>query len=398
MTRLLGTLQGIKVVDLTRVLGGPYCTQILADHGAEVIKVEPPLGDETRAWGPPFVADEMSAYYMGINRNKQSIVVDLSSPEGIEILDKLLADADILIENFKTGTLKKWGIDYEEVLSKKYPKLIHCAVTGFGASGPLGGLPGYDAVIQAMAGLMSVNGNEESGPLRLGIPSVDMVTGLNATIGILLALHERQISGKGQSVDIALYDCGVSFLFPHIPNYLFSGKLPKRTGNAHPNITPYDSYATKTDPIFLTVGNNIQFTKLCQFIGAEQLIKDERFVDNNARCAHRAELRTELELRFKQYDCADLADQLMNIGVPCGAVNNVEAVIKHPHTQHRKMIVKMSENYQGIGSPIKLSRTPASYRVTPPTKGQDTKTVLTALGIDEVTQQKLIDAGIIIAK
>ncbi len=285
-----GALDGLKVIDLSRVLGGPYCSQALADHGAEVIKLEPLSGDETRGWGPPFEGDDAS-YFRGVNRNKQGIAVDLSRPEGIGLLMQLLEDADVLIENFKPGTLKRWGIDYADVLSQRFPGLIHCAISGFGGDGPLGGLPGYDAVIQAMAGLMSVNGEADGGPLRIGLPIVDMVTGLNALAGVLLALNERHRSGLGQSLDITLYDCGVSLLHPHVPNYLAAGKVPQRTGNAHPNIAPYDSYRTASEPIFLAVGNDRQFARLCEQLGAGDLPQDPRFIDNGARSVHREALK-----------------------------------------------------------------------------------------------------------
>ena len=231
MSAVDGALHGLKVIDLSRVLGGPYCTQALADHGAQVIKLEPPVGDETRTWGPPFDESDTAWYFNGVNRNKLGISVDLSCDEGRAVLWQLLEDADVLVENFKPGTLARWGMDFERDLHPRFPRLIHCAVSGFGPDGPLGGLPGYDAAIQAMAGLMSVNGERNGGPMRVGLPIVDMVTGLNALAGILLALAEREKSGRGQSIDIALYDCGVSLLHPHLPNYFGSGKVPQRSGN-----------------------------------------------------------------------------------------------------------------------------------------------------------------------
>jgi len=393
MTEAVGALRGLKVIDLSRVLGGPYCTQALADHGAIVIKLEPPAGDETRGWGPPFEGDTAS-YFVGVNRNKQGIAVDLARAEGREILWQLLEDADVLVENFKPGTLERWGMDYEAVLRQRFPKLIHCAISGFGADGPLGGLPGYDAVIQAMAGLMSVNGEADGGPLRIGLPIVDMVTGLNAVAGILLALHERAASGLGQSIDIALYDCGISLLHPHLPNYFGSGQAAVRSGNAHPNIAPYDSYRTATEAIFLAVGNDKQFAKLCTYLGAPELAADPRFLDNRSRCLHRPELKAALEARLLEHACAPLAETLIRQGVPCGPVQDVAVVVAHPHTLHRKMVVEIGA-YRGIGSPIKLSRTPASYRCGPPVLGGDTYQVLTELGIDAATQQKLIAAGIV---
>lgn len=393
MTKAVGALHGLKVIDLSRVLGGPYCTQALADHGATVIKLEPPTGDETRGWGPPFEG-ETASYFVGVNRNKQGIAVDLACDEGREILWKLLEDADVLVENFKPGTLERWGMAYDSVLRQRFPKLIHCAISGFGPDGPLGGLPGYDAVIQAMAGLMSVNGEADDGPLRIGLPIVDMVTGLNALAGILLALADRAASGQGQSIDIALYDCGVSLLHPHLPNYFGSGKSPVRSGNAHPNIAPYDSYRTATEAIFLAVGNDKQFAKLCGYLGVPELAGDPRFLDNRSRCLHRPELKMALEARLAEHACAPLAEKLIRLGVPCGPVQGVDVVVKHPHTLHREMVVEIGA-YRGIGSPIKLSRTPATYRSRPPALGGDTHAVLTALGIDTVTQQKLIDSGVV---
>ena len=388
-----GALDGLKVIDLSRVLGGPYCSQALADHGADVIKLEPLSGDETRGWGPPFEGADAS-YYRGVNRNKQGMAVDLSRPEGFDLLMGLLEGADVLIENFKPGTLKRWGIDFNEVLSERFPGLIHCAISGFGADGPLGGLPGYDAVIQAMAGLMSVNGEADSGALRIGLPIVDMVTGLNALAGVLLALNERHRSGLGQSLDITLYDCGVSLLHPHVPNYLAAGKTPQRTGNAHPNIAPYDSYTTGTEPIFLAVGNDRQFAKLCEQLGAGEMLDDPRFVNNGARSVNREALKRVLQQHMSTHDGAVLAQQLIGAGVPCGAIATIDTVVAHPHTQHRGLLVDIGD-YRGIGSPVKLSRTPATYRSPPPTLGQDTRAVLEDLGLDAEQIERLYAAGIV---
>lgn len=394
MTAVNGALHGLKVIDLSRVLGGPYCTQALADHGAQVIKLEPPVGDETRTWGPPFDESDTAWYFNGVNRNKLGISVDLSCDEGRAVLWQLLEGADVLVENFKPGTLARWGMDFEHDLQPRFPRLIHCAVSGFGPDGPLGGLPGYDAAIQAMAGLMSVNGERDGGPMRVGLPIVDMVTGLNALAGILLALAEREKSGLGQSIDIALYDCGVSLLHPHLPNYFGSGKVPQRSGNAHPNIAPYDSYQTGTAPIFLAVGNDRQFAKLCAHIGAPGLAEDARFVDNRRRCAHRPELKQALEAQLARFDCEALAHDLIHSGVPCGPVFSVDVVARHPHTLHRKMVVEL-DDYRGMGSPIKLSRTPATYRSAPPVLGADTDDVLASLGIDAPTRQRLFEAGVL---
>lgn len=373
-----GALQGIRVVDLSRILGGPYCGQILGDHGADVLKIEPPQGDDTRTWGPPFVehqGEQVASYYLGINRNKRVMRLDLATPAGREALLALLAQADVLIENFKTGTLETWGLG-QDTLAARFPRLVHCRVSGFGADGPLGGLPGYDAALQAMAGLMSVNGMPEDrggGPLRVGLPVVDMVTGLNAALGVLMALQERERSGRGQFVESALYDCGLSLLHPHGANWFADGRVPKLTGNAHPNIYPYDTVATATAPIFLAVGNDKQFRLLCQHLGAPTLADDARYATAGARSVHRAELKPELERLMAAHDGATLAQALIQAGVPCAPVLDVPAALQHPHTAHRGMVVQMDTawpgGYRGIASPIKLGRTPATYRLAPLTPG-----------------------------
>jgi crotonobetainyl-CoA:carnitine CoA-transferase CaiB-like acyl-CoA transferase len=367
-----GALDGLKVIDLSRVLAGPYCTQMLADHGADVLKIEPPQGDETRGWGPPFDAHGTASYFLGLNRNKRGMTMDLAQPAQREALLALLADADVLVENFKTGTMEKWGLGFD-TLSARFPRLVHCRVSGFGADGPKGGLPGYDAAIQAMVGLMSINGETDAqggAPVRMGVPVVDIVTGLNAALGILLALKERERSGKGQFVEAALYDCGLSLLHPHSANHLLDPRIvPGRSGNAHPNICPYDTFATGSTPIFLAVGNDGQFGKLCELIGAPELASDPRFVTNPQRNAHRDELKHLLEAKLTQFDCEPLADRLVRAGVPCAPIHDVPAALADPHTKHRGMVVEIGEGYRGVASPIKLSRTPATYRVEPPAKG-----------------------------
>lgn len=363
-----GALDGICVVDLTRVLGGPYCTQMLGDHGADILKIEPPGGDETRTWGPPF-QNGLSSYFLGVNRNKRSVVLDLTQPDGRDKLLKLLVDADVMVENFKPGTLEKWGLGYKEVLAAQFPRLIHCCISGFGADGPLGGLPGYDAAIQAACGLMSINGDPAGEPTRIGVPVVDLVTGLNATIGILLALQERARSGNGQSIDITLYDSAISVLHPYTSNYLYSGRVPRRSGNAHPNISPYDSYNTRTTPIFLAVGNDQQFEKLVVLLDHAGLAQDPRFKTNPDRIRARHELKIELEKLLAQWSCDELAEKLVRNGVPCGPVRTVDQVLAHPHTAHRGMLVEI-DDYRGTGAPIKMSRNRPSYRLKPPQLGE----------------------------
>jgi len=388
-----GALCGLKVLDLSRVLGGPYCTQILSDHGADVIKVEPPGGDETRTWGPPFV-DRTASYFIGVNRNKRDIALDLSRAEGREIVLRLLSEADVLVENFKTGTMERWGLGYEEVLRSRFPRLIHCRVSGFGADGPLGGAPGYDAVAQAMSGLMSVNGDPASGPTRIGIPIVDMASGLNAVIGILLALNERQRSGQGQFIDICLYDTAVGLLHPHAANWFVNGQMPRLVGSGHPNVVPYDKFKTRSGEIFLGIGNDGQFRKFCEFIGAPELAADPRYASNGERNHNRDSLRASIEALLAGRDAATLCEALLKAGVPAGPVNSLPEVLEHPHTRHRQMVVELGAGQRGLGVPIKLSRTPGQAQAPAPAIGQHTFEVLRALGYAEAEIGALIVAGV----
>lgn len=391
--RSAGALAGLKVIDLSRVLGGPFCSQMLGDHGADVIKVEPPQGDETRGWGPPFLGDG-SSYYIGVNRNKRGMALDLSKPEGRDVLFRLLETADVLLENFKTGTLERWGMGYENVLKQKFPRLIHCRVSGFGADGPLGGHPGYDAAIQGMSGLMSLNGEAGGEPLRIGVPVVDMATGLNATIAILMALQERARSGQGQFVEATLYDSAVALLHPYAANWFLSGKAPQRTGNAHPNVAPYDQFRTKTKRIFLAVGNNRQFARFCAEIKRPDLAEDPRFRENRDRATNRSELRQEIEAALATLDGEALTMRLLDRGVPCGVVQDLPDALNHPHTKHRDMIYERGD-YRGIGNPVKLSRTPAGLRRTPPKFGEANRDVLRESGFADAEIDRLIKSGIV---
>jgi len=388
-----GALAGIKVIDLTRVLGGPLCTQILGDHGADVIKIEPPQGDETRGWGPPFRGDTAS-YFIGVNRNKRAAAIDLSRPEGREVLLRLLKTADVLVENFKTGTLERWGIGYEQVLRDRFPRLIHCRISGFGADGPLGGRPGYDAVVQAMGGLMSINGEPDGAPLRVGTPVVDLGSALNATIAILLALQERNRSGRGQFVEATLYDTAITLLYPYTANWLLSHQPPKRTGNAHPNVSPYDQFPTKTKRIFLGVGNDRQFSRLCEEIGRPDLRDNPLFRSNADRLTNRAALRRELEVAVADLDGEVVALRLLEKGIPCGPVLEVPDVLQHPHTQHREMVTSLGD-YSGIGNPVKLSRTPATVRRPPPDFGSSNREILAEAGYSPAEIDALIASDVV---
>lgn len=388
-----GALKGLKVVDLSRVLGGPYCGQMLGDHGADVIKVEPPAGDETRGWGPPFL-EGTASYFLGLNRNKRAMALDLTKPEGREVLFRLLADADVLLENFKTGTLEKWGLGYDEVLAPRFPRLIHCRVSGFGADGPLGGLPGYDAILQAMGGIMSVNGTPESGPTRVGLPVVDMVAGLNATLAVMLALRNREETGQGQFVESSLFDAALSLLHPHAANYVLNGKTPRLTGNDHPNISPYSAYATATRPVYLAVGNDRQFQRLCAILDAPEIAEDPRFASNGDRVTNREDLREALEAAMADKDGGPLAQALIEGGVPAGPVLDVAEALNQPHARHRGMRVEIGD-YQGLGAPAKLGRTPANFRRPPPAFGEHTAEILAEAGYSEAEIEALLAAGVV---
>ncbi len=392
---MTSALTGFRVIDLTRVLGGPYCTQILGDHGAEIIKVEPPQGDETRDWGPPFAGDYAS-YFAGVNRNKRSIALDLSREQGRAVVMRLLEGADAMVENFKTGTLEKWGMGYEQCLKARYPRLIHLRVSGFGADGPLGGYPGYDAVVQACAGLISINGSPACGPVRVGTPLVDLGAGLIAVNGILMAALERERSGLGQSIEVTLYDSAISLLHPHAANWFMSGETPTPAGDSHPNISPYDQFATASCRIFLAIGNDRQFRRLCGELGRPGMADDERFKDNAKRIANRAALTAELEDLFADRDGEALCARLLEIGLPAGPVLDVAAVMSHPHTRHREMVVEMADGYRGTGIPIKFARTPGAARRPPPAFGEHGDEILAEAGFSEDEIASLAAAGILL--
>ena len=389
----MGALDGVRVIDLTRVLGGPFCTQWLGDHGAEVIKVEPPQGDEVRHWGPPFDEEVGAAsYFLGINRNKRGMALDLGTEKGREVLLRLLETADVLIENFKPGGMEKWGLGYD-TLGGRFPRLIHCRISGFGADGPLGGLPGYDAVIQAQAGLMSVNGVAGGQPTRLGVPIVDIATGMSAGFGIAMALYERERSGRGQFIDATLYDTAVSVLFPHYANYFLSGRHPAITGNNHPNLSPYDVYPTRTCDVFIAGGNQGQFRRICEVLGVPEAVDDPRFDSNGSRLSHQRELRELFEPLMKRWDGEELAKALMAAGAPAGAVLETHEVVTAPHTIHREMTVEI-DGFRTTGNPIKMSRTPpAPTRRKPPRFGEETRAVLAEIGYSEDEIEAMLASG-----
>jgi crotonobetainyl-CoA:carnitine CoA-transferase CaiB-like acyl-CoA transferase len=388
-----GSLQGLRVLDLSRVLAGPLCTQMLADHGAEVIKVEPPAGDDTRTWGPPFVSDTMSSYYGAVNRNKANLCLDLRTTEGQRVLGDLIADADVLVENFKAGTLAKWGYP-DELLRQNHPELIQCRITGFGTDGPMGAMPGYDAVVQAYSGLMSINGESDGPALRVGVPVVDMVTGIYAFSGILLALNERQRTGLGQLVDCTLIDTAISLLHPHSAAHLADGRVPQRTGSAHPSIAPYETFDAVDGQIFIGAGNDRQFGHLTSLLGVPAVAEDPRFTTNADRVRNVNELRPLLAEKIAALHRRPLAEALLARGVPASAVHDVGEALRDPHVLHRQMVID-HDGYRSAGVPINLSRTPGSVRTPPHDKGADTRTILASLGYSPQRIEELLDADII---
>jgi formyl-CoA transferase len=390
-----GALAGLKVIDLTRVLGGPFATQLLSDHGADVIKLEPPQGDEVRDWGPPF-NDGDASYFIGINRNKRSVGLDLAKPEGREVLLKLLPGADVLIENFKPGAMEGWGIGYD-VLKRKFPKLIYCKISGFGAEGPLGGFPGYDAIVGAMAGHYSVNGSPESGPMRIGLPVVDISTGLYSVIAILMAIYERARSGEGQFIDMALYDSAMSLMHPHFANYFLSGKVPGLTGNTHGNLAPYGMFKTRTCRVMIGAGNNRAFKRVCEELGVPELADDPRFKTNGDRIVNREALNAIISDKLATVDGMEFALKLLKAGLPCGPVLDTGQVLSHPHAAARGMVVQHGW-YKGTGTPIKLSRTPGGVKSPPPRFSQHTREVLKEHGFDDAAIEKLLAAGVLVEK
>lgn len=388
-------LAGLRVLDLSRVLAGPLCAQMLADHGASVIKVEPPDGDEARRFGPPLDERGEVAYFGALNRGKRSIAVDLSLPAGRAVLERLLVNADVLVENFLPGTMEKWGLGYETTLAGRHPRLIYCSVSGFGADGPLGGLPGYDAVLQAICGLMSVNGTPDSGALRLGVPVVDYLTGYNALSGVLLALAARERSGFGQRVEATLFDTGLALLIPHASNWFYSGRIPQRMGSSHPNIAPYDRYPTADGEIFLGVVNNGQFKRFCECVARPDLALDPRFADGSMRLEHRDALRTEIERALLGFEVDPLCRDLMHRGVPAGPVNDVAQALSQAHATHRAMVVD-EHGRRSLGVPVKLSATPGRAGSLPPRLSEHASAILAELGFDTGAAEALLVQGAVV--
>ncbi|MEB3102911.1 CaiB/BaiF CoA transferase family protein [Ferviditalea candida] len=383
---MAGALDGIRVLELSRVLSGPFCSMILGDLGAEVIKVEgTQTKDDTRFWGPPFKNNE-SAYYLCTNRNKRAISVNLKSPCGKEVIEKLIVQSDIVIENFKTGTLERFGLGYE-AMKRLNPRIILASITGFGSNGPYKDLPGYDYIIQAMGGLMSITGDERSGPLKVGVAIVDIMTGLYTAIGILAALQERNQSGEGQHLDMALFDSAVSSLINTASNYLMTGEIPQRLGNQHPNIVPYQVFTAQDRDMVVAVGNDRQFVRFAEAIGMPELSNNEKFRTNADRLHNKNELVRIISERLKQKTAEEWSRILRIADVPNGPINDMKSLFDDPQTAAREMLFEMEHPTAGsirmAGSPLKLSKTPVSMRRHPPLYSEHTREVLSELGYAE---------------
>ncbi len=407
----MGALSHLRVLDLSRVLAGPWASQILADLGAEVIKIEKPdTGDDTRSWGPPWVnapewgdQERQSAYFAGANRNKQSVAIDLGHPRGQELVRALAAQCDVVVENFKVGGLKQYGLDYES-LREINPRIVYCSITGFGQTGPYSHRPGYDFLVQGMGGLMSITGRPDGepgeGPLKVGVALTDIMTGLYATVGILASLAHREKSGRGQYVDAALLDVQIACLANQAMNFLASGSQPPRLGNGHPNIVPYQDFATADGHIIITVGNEGQFARLCTVLGQPAWSQDSRFASNSARLAHRSELIPLIQAVLGTRTTQHWLERLESGGVPCGPINTLKDVFADPHVIDRGMKVELGSTdgrrVSVVASPIRLSDTPVEYRSAPPDLGSSTAAVLKALlNIDEAQVERLAQEGVV---
>ena len=404
---MTGPLSGLRLFDLTRILAGPTCTQILGDLGADIIKIERPVsGDDTRKFGPPFLKDESgqetseSGYFLGINRNKRSITLDLTKPEGQDLALRLIAKCDILSENFKTGGLAKYGLSYDQ-LKDAHPGLVYCSITGFGQSGPYAKRPGYDLLIQGMSGLMSITGEPDGLPQKSGVPISDLMAGMYAAVGVCAALRHREMTGEGQHIDISMLDTSVATLSMQGLNYLTSGVAPPRYGNAHPNIVPYQVFATTDGHIILAVANDGQFDRFCEFANVVDLCKDPRFSTNVERVRNREQLIPKLTEIIAGKPSRHWLDGLEAQNVSCGPINTIDQVFADPQVQAREMEIAMAhpltENpVRLIGSPLKMSATPPSYDHTPPLLGEHTDAVLgELLGMDGDELAALRGRGVI---
>jgi crotonobetainyl-CoA:carnitine CoA-transferase CaiB-like acyl-CoA transferase len=392
-------LAGIRVLDLSRVLAGPWASQLLADLGADVIKVERPgCGDDTRQWAPPALADGRAAYFLGTNRGKRSLTVDIARPEGQEIVRQLARRADVVVENYKVGALARYGLDYAS-LAAFNERLVYCSISGFGQDGPYRNRPGYDYIMQGMSGLMSVTGPADGEPHKVGVAVVDLVTGLYAANAIQAALIARQTSGRGQYIDMALFDCALAMLANINMNWLVGGTVPPRLGNAHPNIVPYQVFAAADGHFILACGNDVQFGAVCRVLGRTELAADARYARNADRVARRAELCAELALEFARAGRDHWLAALDAAGVPCGPINTVDQALSDEQARHRGMCFALRDadgvEVPMVACPIRLSQTPVSYRLPPPRLGEHGAAILAELGYDDKRIEQLRTMGVI---
>lgn len=404
-----GPLHGIRILDLSRVLAAPWCVQNLGDLGADVVKIERPgPGDESRHWGPPWLTGpdgtptRESAYFLSANRNKRSVAIDLATADGQALVRKLAETADICIENFKVGDLARYGLDYAS-LAKVNPRLIYCSVTGFGQDGPWASRPGYDYLFQGMGGLMSVTGERDElpggGPQRFGLPIVDLSTGMYATVSILAALHHRTITGEGQHIDISLFSTVLAMSSGHLSNFMVGGKVPGRTGNASPNITPYGVYPCSDGLFIVASANQTQFIALCKALGHPEWVDDPRFKDNGARMVHQNELHKLFSEILSKQPRAHWEDLFLKVGVPAGGINDYAQAMAHPQAQHLNVRLNLPHatgvDAPGVANPMRFSKSPVSYRRAPPMLGQHTHEVLRETGLDEAEIARLAQTGTI---
>lgn len=405
-------LDGIKVLDLSRVLAGPWCTQILADLGADVVKIErPEVGDDTRTWGPPFLKDAQgqdtpqSTYFTACNRNKRSVTIDMATPQGQALLKQMAAEADVLVENFKTGGLKQYGLDYASLRAIN-PRLVYCSVTGFGHDGPYAERAGYDLMIQAMTGMMSITGRADGepggGPIRVGVALTDLFTGCYASTAILAALRVREQSGEGQHIDMSLLDVGMAILANQASAFLNTGTPPQRQGNTHPSLAPYQDFPTQDGAMLLAIGNNGQFQRFCDAAGRPEWARDERYASNTLRVKHREELIPAMQALTRTRSTAEWVSLLEDKAVPCGPINDIGQAFDDAQVKARGLAVTLPrdagdgiEAITGVASPLRLTATPPVLRRAPPALGQHTDEVLAQMGLSEGEIQALRTAGVL---